>query len=147
MKIYLPTINLSNIHINKINNYLHNCYQKVYVLSQSGLYEITEKSTLRLEIIDGQIVHYKIGDIPLIMDKSIIKIDEEYFQIPIDHISDKVLSKEFLLRKGGMVSLVIDLDANDNNMVRNFYFNANDNIDKNILDNDISSFLKELNLY
>ena len=46
-----------------------------------------------------------------------------------------------------MVTLVIDLDANDNNMVRNFYFNANDNIDKNILDNDISSFLKELNLY
>lgn len=146
MKIYLPTIELNNINITKIEKYLHSSYKKIYILSESGLYEIVNDKVMRLEIIDNPILHQKINELPLIIDKSIIKIEEQYFQIPIDHIADKVLSNEYILRKGGLINLIIDFDIKDN-YIRNFYFSTNDNIDTKILNEEITSFLKELNLY
>jgi hypothetical protein len=148
MKVYLPTIDLNKLNINKINKYLVNSNIKNYILSKNGLYEITSNKVLRLEINDAPIINYNINNsLPVIIDKSISKIEEEFFQIPIDHISDQVLSNEYVLRKGGLLNLIVDIDHKDNKHIRNFYFSALDNIDKKILDEEITSFLKELNLY
>jgi hypothetical protein len=102
---------------------------------------------MRLEIIDIPCAEYNIDnvDINFIIDYSKFKVDEESMQLPLEHIVEHTISYEYSLRPGGQVHFVVVND--NNNEIKEIFFLANDDINLQILNDDIISFLVELKLY
>lgn len=144
-------INIFN-NIHKINKYLVKSVVNCYLVSKLKLYKITQDHIYRIDIYDGPNEEYVIENVPILgelevtIDQSYIRTEEPEFQIPVDHKLDKLLSKEYLLTKNGLVKLVIECDDNEEQMVRQFYFIIPEKIDRTILNESIISFLHELNL-
>ena len=167
MKVYIQNQNYQNIKVDKIKKYLTKKTTSNYIFSSKGIFQIYKNNKLmRLEIDDISSKKYTCchledneNGIELIIDYSKFKFDEETQQLPFEHFVENIISYEYSLRPGGQVHLVVeymdkdtDKDTNTNTNtntdlpIKDFYFLANDDINFEILNEDIISFLVELKL-
>ena len=161
MKVYLPTLfnlNINNIntnnkklnnHLNKIKKYFTKSNQLNTIVSNHGIFQLHKNKLMRIEIVDIPCTEHKIEDLDLelvsIIDYSKTKFDEECTQLPLEHCVEQFILYEYSLRPGGQVHLVVE-KYNINN-IKDVYFLANDDINLQILNEDIISFLEALKLY
>jgi hypothetical protein len=150
MKVYMPSLSLSTINLNKIKKFLKKKTTTNFIYSNKGIFQIHKNNLMRLEILDIPCKQFKIDECDFIIDYSTIKFQEECMQLPLEHYTEQVISYEYSLRSGGQVHLVIEYNSSDLNInklkINNLYFLANDDLNSQILNEDIISFLEELKL-
>ena len=150
MKVYMPSLSLSTINLNKIKKFLKKKTTTNFIYSNKGIFQIHKNNLMRLEILDIPCKQFKIDECDFIIDYSTIKFQEECMQLPLEHYTEQVISYEYSLRSGGQVHLVTEYNSSDLNIselkINNLYFLANDDLNSQILNEDIISFLEELKL-
>ena len=155
MKVYLPTLFNLNINntkklnnqLNKIKKYFTKSNQVYTIVSNHGIFQLHKNKLMRIEIVDIPCTEHKIEDLELhsIIDCSKTKFDEECTQLPLEHCVEQFILYEYSLRPGGQVHLVVEKFSINN--IKDVYFLANDDINLQILNEDIISFLEALKLY
>jgi len=148
MKVYLPLLssNSTLIKIDKIKKYLTKTTTTNYIYTPQGIFQIHKNKLMRMEIVDAPCkkMSFNIDDgqaikaIDYTIDYSTLKIDEEAMQLPVEHYLEQITHYEYSLRPGGQVHLI------QGPIQREMYFLANDDIDIQILNDDIITFLEEL---
>lgn len=153
MKVYMPSLCLSTINLNKIKKFLKKKITTNFIYSNKGIFQIHKNNLMQLEIVDIPCKQFKIDDYEFIIDYSSFKFQEECMQLPLEHYTEQIISYEYSLRSGGQVHLVVEYTSSDNSdsniselNINNLYFLANDDINSQILNEDIISFLEELKL-
>jgi len=152
MKVYLSTLFTKNINLNRIKKYWTKSNQVNTIFSTQGIFQLHKNKLMRLVIEDVPCIEYTIAEeiqdnvgIDIIIDYSKTKFDEECTQLPLEHYVEQYLLYEYSLRPGGQVHLVVEkYSIND---IKDIYFLANDDINLQILNEDIISFLAALKLY
>jgi hypothetical protein len=160
MKVYLSTntttttstkntINIKNINLSRIKKYFTKNTQVNTIISTQGIFQLHKNKLMQLIIEDVPCVEYNISvedkGIDIIIDYSKTKFDEECTQLPLEHCVEQFMLYEYSLRPGGQVHLVVE--KRGLNDIKEVYFLANDDIDLQILNEDIISFLAALKLY
>ena len=161
MKVYLPTLfnlnNLNNnnnnkkpnINLSRIKKYFTKNTQVNTIISRHGIFQLHKNKLMQLIIEDVPCVEYNISvkdrGIDIIIDYSKTKFDEECTQLPLEHCVEQFMIYEYSLRPGGQVHFVAEKFSINN--IKDVYFLANDDIDLQILNEDIISFLEALKLY
>lgn len=150
------TNTLKNINLNRIKKYWTKSNQVNTILSTQGIFQLYKNKLMLLVIEDVPCVEYTIEaeiqdkvSIDIIIDYSKTKFDEECTQLPLEHWVEQFMLYEYSLRPGGQVHLVVEkygIKYGINN-IKDIYFLANDDINLQILNEDIISFLAALKLY
>ena len=157
MKVYIPPpFSTSSIKLNKIKKYLTKKTTTNYIVTPQGLFQVYKNKIMCLEIVDVPCKEFKIDDVNFIIDYSKTKFGDECVQLPLEHHVEEITSYEYSLRPGGQVHFIVDVFNNDTvdvkdeaqikeAQIKEVYFLANDDINSQILNDDIISFLLELN--
>jgi len=119
------------------------------IFSTEGIFQIHKNKLMRLEIIDVQCRNNTIliDDIEydFIIDCSKFRMDEECMQLPLEHSIEYKIIYEYSLRPGAQVHFVVE-HSSDSGEMKDIYFLANDDINLQLLNEEIVSFLSQLNL-
>jgi len=152
MKVYiLPTSTLNlTINLMKIKKYLIKKTTTNTIFTPHGLFQFHKNKIMCVEIVDVPCKKHNIDEVDFIIDYSKTKFGEECLQLPVNHIIEQITSYEYTLRPGGQVHFIAELINDTDNAaaenIKDVYFLANDDINLQILNEDIISFLGELNL-
>ena len=77
--------------------------------SAQGIYRLSKSGALmRLKIIDEPVQSISLDNMEMHCDKSRVVDDEEWYQLPFDHLCDKTIRKKFMLRPCGPVALFVE---------------------------------------
>tara|TARA_B110001450_G_C17637398_1_gene487778 strand:- start:197 stop:634 length:438 start_codon:yes stop_codon:yes gene_type:complete len=139
MKLYIPSLNLSNINSKLINKYLYKQYNINYIFSNSGIFSVKNNKLCKILIKDKPIEKLYIHDILCFIDSSEFIEFSEYYQIPFNHTYEIFQRSHYILRKNALIEFIVDTY---NNSVIDAYFiikNKNDNFQE-----DIVTFLSDL---
>ena len=127
MKIYIQNSDI-NLDILCDNIKYINSYKLIY--SNDGIFKIFKDTIHKINIIDKPIISFSINGNTLLIDKSIINIENDITTIPIKH---KVIEiDEIKYKLTNELSLV--LLYNNNSLFDNYFIS-------NIIDNNIKNTL------
>jgi hypothetical protein len=133
MKIYINHFNLDILIdlIKKLTEYHDKTEEYTLIHSYDGIYIIDQKSTIKLNPIDHNIIILNNfhDDFTLIVDQSFF-IVEKVVQIPPEHITSRIKRDIFSLNKNNsnslskksFIKLVIELEVQNNEEESAFYF-------------------------
>jgi hypothetical protein len=133
----------------KIKKYLIKKTTTNTIFTPHGLFQFHKNKIMCVEIVDVPCKKHNIDEVEFILDYSKTKFGEECLQLPVEHSVEQITSYEYTLRPGGQVHFIVEFFNTDNAAAENIkdvYFLANDDINLQILNEDIISFLEELNL-
>lgn len=82
-------------------------YSLVY--SSQGIFRVKNGSLIRLKIRDSPVQRVEIDGNVLLCDNSVLKDDEEWYQLPYDHIIERITKKRHLLRACCPVALYTEV--------------------------------------
>tara|TARA_R110002072_G_scaffold280526_1_gene442918 strand:+ start:979 stop:1413 length:435 start_codon:yes stop_codon:yes gene_type:complete len=141
MKIYIPDIIISRVNEERIAEYYKKSGSTSLIISTDGILKIKDSEISRLRIRDVHVTESSIGTFRVLLDDSKWEFDESWFQIPTEHIHETTIKKEYILRKGALVSLIVE-ERNMENV--DFYFSTNEDIEMMGIRDDILTFLSQL---
>jgi len=141
MRIYVPGIPVSKLDVQRIAEHHNKSRSVSLVISASGILRVNDDEISRLKIRDTNVTEANIGKFHVILDNSKWEFDEPWCQIPTEHIHETTIKKEYILRKGALVSLVVE--GRDHKNV-DFYFSTDQDINMLGIREDIVTFLSQL---
>jgi len=143
MKLYIKDI--KNNHINKhlLKEYIHNSIKKKIIISEQGILEINKDKMYLLKTIDVPCEIISIGSFSGLIDKSEFVKEEEWYQIPKDHILEETDIHTYQLRQNALVQFII---VEDKNIIKDYYFNIKENFEVLGIKDDILTLLSILKL-
>ena len=141
MKIYIPEVAVSRLKEERITEYYKKSRSTSLIISTDGILKIKDSEISRLRIRDVHVTETSIGMFKVLLDNSKWEFDESWFQIPTEHINETTIKKEYILRKGALVSLIVE-ERNMENV--DFYFSTNEDIEMMGIRDDILTFLSQL---
>ena len=144
MKIYIPDVAVSRLKEERIAEYYKKSRSTSLIISTDGISKIKDSEISRLRIRDVHVTETSIGKFKVLLDNSKWEFDESWFQIPTEHINETTIKKEYILRKGALVSLIVE-ERNMENV--DFYFSTNEDIEMMGIRDDILTFLSQLKFY
>ena len=141
MRIYVPEIPVSRLDEKKIAEQYNTSCSVSLIISANGILRVKDDEISRLKIRDTNVTETSIGKFHVILDDSKWEFDELWFQIPTEHIHETTIKREYVLRKGAQVSLIIE-ERNQKNV--DFYFSTDQDIEMLGIRDDILTFLSQL---
>jgi len=142
MKLYCLDISFNEIKINDI--YKHLIFSKEYklIISDSGMYKITNYNLCKIVPCDNITSRFNIKfnnkDYEFICDKSKYNIQYNISQIPYNHIELNIQEKEYKINNKSLLSLII---LYINHSIHDIYFITRDNINLSEINDDMITFL------
>jgi len=143
MKLYIKDIKNNHIDKNLLNEYIHNSTKKKLVISEQGIFEINKDKVYLLKTQDVPHDIITIGSFSGLIDKSEFSKEEEWYQIPKDHILEETEIHTYQLRQKALVQCII---IEDDHVIKDFYFNIKENFEVLGIQDDILTFLSLLKL-
>ncbi len=143
MKIYIPSIKLTTINEVLIEKFLVKKNNEAYIFSEEGIIQIQGEKLFKLNIIDQDIQTVKLDKFDIITDNSKFVIDCECLQVYPYHIEEIIHKYIYKLRKDTIIDLIIE---KKNDTIIDFYFYLKDDKHFININEDILTFLFELNL-
>jgi len=143
MKLYIDSVKNNLINKQLLKEYIHNSIKKKIIISEQGILEINKDKMNLLKTIDVPREIISIGSFSCLIDKSEFVKDDEWYQIPKDHILEENEIHTYQLRQNALVQFII---IEDDNVIKDFYFNIKDNFEVLGIKDDILTFLSLLKL-
>lgn len=141
MRIYVPEIAVSMLQKERISEYYNKSQSTSLIISADGIFRVEDNEVSRLKIRDSHVTRDRVGEFDVLLDNSKWEFDESAFQIPTEHIYETTIKKEYILREGALVSLIVE-EINGENT--DFYFSTNEDIEMLGIRDDILTFLSQL---
>ena len=146
MKIYINNLDFKDF---KKINILERCIKKekkiFFIYTQEGIFRIDygTNDLQRLNFIDKDNERIQINRWECIIDNSLTEYVSEIYQIPIVYGVEKIIEETYVLRENSPLKLVVL--KYDNQLLRDFYFICAEDIKNKLIQEDILSFLSEIN--
>jgi hypothetical protein len=141
MRIYVPEFPVSKLNEERIAEKRDVSCRESLIISTSGIFRIKDDDIMRLKIRDVRVTETNVGNFRVLLDSSKWEFDEPWCQIPVEHTHEISIRKEYILRKGALVKLVIE-ERNQKNT--DFYFSTDEDIGVFGVREDILTFLSQL---
>ena len=141
MRIYIPEVAVSRLEEERIVEHYNKSQSISLIISADGIFRVKDNEISRLKIRDIQVTETSIGKFKVLLDNSRWEFDEYWFQIPTEHTHETTIKKEYILREGALVSLIVE-ERNRENV--DFYFSTNEDIEMLGIRDDILTFLSQL---
>ena len=141
MKLYPVNAIDTQCNVDQISSYKYKEDNQNVIYSLSGFFQIHKHKLTRLKTIDKPTKQVLIGDHLFLCDESKFVNDCECYQLPKDHIVDKIKKTYFRLRPGALVDLVIEIKCGQS---QDIYFLTNTSNISHGMKEDIFSFLTAL---
>jgi hypothetical protein len=132
MRIRIDHLNIKNLSKKKTTT-------QTFLFSSKGIFRIKHKSVMRIKIIDGPVERLRTEGIELICDKSAMVDDEEWYQIPYDHVTMTITKEVHRLRPCALLCLCVE---RVNGELHDVYFETDESI--MVVIEDIHAFLRLL---
>lgn len=141
-------IQISNININKINPALVKKYfmekkNMTLVFSEANILELRKDGLWRIDSKDVPITSCIVGKHEMLIDKSKWIKEDEYYQIPTNHLQIKIVHQIYKLNKKSLLKLIIE---EENSCITNVFFKTDEVLDVDMIKKDMISFLSCLKL-
>ena len=146
MNLYINILNINNLKNNIINNldeYKCKVNNLSLIFTEKYILQNIHNSIYKISIIDEPIKTLNYNDYNIICDSSKIIKQEQWYQIPYNHITVNTTKYYYQLRDKALVNLVIE--KNNNNIVSCYFYTKETLITDSIIE-DINSFLFLLNI-
>ena len=141
MRIYIPEVAVARLEEKRIEEYYNKSRTTRLIISTDGILKVKDNEISRLRIRDIRVTETIVGKFKVLLDDSKWEFDESWFQIPTAHTHETTIKKEYILRKGALVSLVVE--ERDRKNV-DFYFSTDKDIEMMGIRDDILTFLSQL---
>ena len=142
MKIYMPNIDISKINCNTLTQYLQSTKYSMKIYTMNGIFEFKGGKLYKANIIDAEVERKYINNTHFLIDNSYYKFNFEQYQLPIDHVVEKINISQYILRKKAKLSL--NIERIDNKIV-DVYFLTSEDLENIPIQEDICTFLSHLN--
>jgi len=142
MRIYMPNLDISKINTDTLIQYLCSTKPNIKIYSLSGIFEFKKDKLYKLSFIDSKIREIIINKNIFLIDNSYFNSYSEQYQLPPDHIVEKVNISQYILRKNARVSLNIE---RINDTIADLYFLTKEDAENIPIQEDICTFLSHLN--
>ena len=123
MRIYIPEVAVSRLEEKRIVEHYSKSRSTSLVISANGIFRIKDNEMSRLKIQDVHVTETSIGKFRVLIDDSKWEFDEPWLQIPTEHTHETTIKKEYILREGARVNLIVE-ERNGKNV--DFYFSTNE---------------------
>jgi len=146
MKIYINNLDFKDF---KKINILERCIKKenklFFIYTDEGIFRIDygTNDLQKLNFIDKHNECVQIKQWECIIDHSVTEYVSEIYQIPIVYGVEKITEETYILRDKSPLKLVVL--KYDNQLLRDFYFICHEDIKNELIQEDILSFLSEIN--
>ena len=141
MRIFIDNVNIKHLPRDNISQYISREAKRSLVYSDSGIFKILHNKIIKIRVQDGDISKITLGQYTFLIDKSEVKHEEEYFQIPVDHFVEHALITTYELRPKASVKLNIEtMDG----AITDMYFTTDKSIFSIGTKDDIITFLSLL---
>ncbi len=140
MRLYFETLP-RKINKDNLEQYKRNTITENLILSNEGIFKITNNNILTKKISDSTFRDYSIADNKFVLDNSSY-IYDKCNKIPFEHTNIKKNIDIFSLNEKSKNKLVIEYLKND---VADIYFDINDNPDSPLVISDITTLVSLLN--
>ena len=141
MRIYIPEVAVARLEEKRIEEYYNKSRTTRLIISTDGILKVKDNDISRLRIRDIRVTETIVGNFKVLLDDSKWEFDESWFQIPTEHTHETTIKKEYIIRKGAPVSLIVE--ERDRKNV-DFYFSTDEDIDMMGIRDDILTFLSQL---
>ena len=141
MRIYIPEVAVARLEEKRIEEYYNKSRTTRLIISTDGILKVKDNDISSLRIRDIRVTETIVGKFKVLLDNSKWEFDESWFQIPTEHTHETTIKKEYILRKGAPVSLIVE--ERDRKNV-DFYFSTDEDIDMMGIRDDILTFLSQL---
>ena len=140
MRLYLETLP-GKINKDNLEQYKRNTLTENLILSNEGIFKVTNNNILKKNINDGTFRNYNIANNNFILDNSHYSYDK-FNKIPFDHSNVKKTIDIFSLNEKSKSKLVIEYIKND---LSDIYFDIHDTPDSPLIISDITTLVSLLN--
>ena len=159
MKLYIPELSIYNnspeqLHMEPFAN-----YKETKFYCSNGIFQVvhdnkTNNTNIRkIHYVDkrkeeiilptNQFIKSKQNNKNIgILDKTLMTLNETYFQLPLDYVKVETNIIKFRLRNNALVELVFHIEEN---LVKDIYFDLKETIQMHGVMEDVISFLSQLN--
>ena len=155
MKIYIKNYNIKDIKkkLEPLHIYFVNEQKYIQFYSNEGIFIIENIKIFKLNILDVKLEYYKLNNVELVIDKSIV-VKEICYQLPMNSINNNITTFYYQLHKKSKVKLIIEgisqtdiiTDNYKNYIPTNFYFEISPEFEINnlFIKEEINEFLSLL---
>lgn len=141
MRIFIDSVNIKHIPRDNISQYISGESKRSLVYSESGIFKLMSNKIIKVRIHDNNTQKIKLHNYTLILDKSEVKNEEEYFQIPVEHFVEHSKITTYELTPKASVKLNIEtVDGT----IKDMYFTTDKSINSIGIKDDIITFLSLL---
>ncbi len=140
MRLYLETLP-GKINKDNLEQYKRNTLTENLILSNEGIFKITNNNILKKNINDGTFRNYNIANNNFILDNSHYSYDK-FYKIPFDHSNVKKTIDIFSLNEKSKSKLVIEYIKNN---ISDIYFDIHDTPNSPLIISDITTLVSLLN--
>ena len=141
MRIFIDYENIKHIPRDNISQYISGETKRSLVYSESGIFKLMSNKIIKVRIHDNNTQKIKLQNYTLILDKSEVKNDEEYFQLPVEHFVEHSNITTYGLTPKASVKLNIEtVDGT----IKDMYFTTDKSINSIGIKDDIITFLSLL---
>ncbi len=142
MKIYINLKSVDYKILEKLNPYLKSSKNINTIYSDDGIFRLINNKLMKLKIVDEKVIEDKIDGTSIVIDKSKILIDAEYYQLPMHHFNESITEYTYELNKNAYIKLIIKFNDKEFN---DLYFILKDDSKVIGVNNDFHTFLSLLN--
>ena len=146
MKLYIDNIDIKKLHnLKNLDSYKKNINYFILIYTHEGNFKINygTNNLQKIKYIDGTNETIQIDKWKCIIDKSYIEYINNYYQIPILHNYEKIIEETYKFTEKSSLTLIIL--KYENHLIKDLYFVCKDNINNKIIQNELISFLLEIN--
>ena len=143
-RIFSASSNISNLDINKIEEYKSKSKRETLFYSESGIFSMYKNELVKHIYTDEVLIKYTVDNIKLIADNSSIQKRRTYYQLPYGYVVKKYDIVEYKLANNSDVKLIITLE---NNIPCDMYFYTKNDHTHPEVKGAITTFLSALNFY
>ncbi len=143
MKLYIKNSNNKKVNTLCIEKYKHKTNKCIYILSENGIIKNINNKLVMTNIIDIPVYEINIGNNTFICDNSKFISGDEVYQIPVNHYVEYLEWHYYVLRPKSNIQFVVEYK---NNNINDFYFQTNENVNVDYVQEDIITFCDIINI-
>tara|TARA_A100001015_G_scaffold309707_1_gene409662 strand:+ start:6996 stop:7448 length:453 start_codon:yes stop_codon:yes gene_type:complete len=148
MKLFINILNINFLNINTIlkdlEKYKYKTNNISLIFTENYILQNIHNCIYKVNIIDSNTEILKYNKYDIICDNSKFIKEEEWYQIPYNHILNNTKQIYYRLREKAIISLVIEKD-DINNLIGCFFY-TNEKLVTSSMIQDINSFLSLLKI-
>ena len=115
MKIYINLKSVDYKKLEKLKPYLKSSKNINTIYSDDGIFRLINNKLMKLKIIDEKAIEDKIDNVNIVIDKSKLIVDSEYYQLPMNHFNESITEYTYELNKNAYIKLVLKFNEREFN--------------------------------